>query len=334
MPRHTASFADMRDKWPSDEIAAKQWLEEQIARMKREGIFAEVVTLTPAMAKEFLERNADNRPIRQTKLKQVVDEINGDRFMLNGETIIFADTGVMNDGQHRCAAVIETMKPIDTVVVFGVSRESRRTVDNGAARSPGDHLAVEGLAYATDMASIGRFVLAWEASEKKNLSNMSRVAPTAIVERCLDDRAMQTAAEFGRKHYTKAPVAAPSVIGFAYYAFAAIDKQAAEEFLTKVVHGHNLAPESAAYQVRETLLAMDRPVREHRVEYLFAGFVAHRAGLPLGRYKIKNELVPLVAPVRESRASAAPSPSQDGKVVTVGKGKSQAAKGRKVREPA
>jgi hypothetical protein len=133
---------------------------------------------------------------------------------------------------------------------------------------------------------------------------MNRVAPTAIVDRGMDDPAIHEAAVFGRTHYTRAPVAAPSVIGFSYYAFATIDKVAAEDFLKKVVYGANLDPNSAAYQVREQLLAMDRKIREHRVEYLFAGFVAHRAGVGIGKYKIKNELVPLGAPV-----SAAPSPS-------------------------
>lgn len=289
-------FDEMRDHWPTDQIAAKQWLEARIERIEREGVFAEVIKLTPALAKEFLDHNADNRPIRKSKLKQVVDEIAEGRYTLNGETVIFADTGQMNDGQHRCQAVVETMRPVDTVIVFGVTRESRRTVDNGAARSPGDHLFVEGFTYANDMASVGRFVLAWEHGNKRNLAQMNRIAPTAIVDRGLDDPALHEAAVFGRTHYTKAPVAAPSVIGFVYYAFSAIDKAAAEDFLTKVVYGANLDPESAAYQVREQLLAMDRKVREHRVEYLFAGFVAHRAGLPLGKYKIRNELVPLGDP--------------------------------------
>lgn len=284
MSAEIASFDEIRDRHPTDEIAAKTWLESRLQKALKRGVFAEVIDLTPALAKEFLLHNRENRMIRVAKLGQYIDDIKEGRWELNGEGLIFAKGGVMNDGQHRCEAVVRAGKTIKTIITFGVTRESRQTVDNGAARGPADHLAIEGLEYPMETAAVTRFVLAFERSGNRKMTDTNRVSAAKIVERAMTDLRLGEAAKYGKTAYSKARSVAPaSVLGFCYYVFADIHPKIATTYLTGVVTGANLDPESPAYMVRERLIALDRPLRETRMELIFYGWNAHYEGRTLGR---------------------------------------------------
>lgn len=300
------TFEQVFDRSPTTETAAADWLEDRLTRSKDGTIFSEVIELTPILAKHFLKHNAENRPLRPAKLKQFADDIVYDRWDFNGEPIIFASTGEMNDGQHRCEAVIMAGKPITTMAVYGVARDTRRTIDNGSNRTPGDHLAIEGRSYAMDLASIARFILAFERGKGKKLSETNRISSTEIVERAMADQAIEEAAVLARMAYGKfKSVAPPSVLGFCFYEFARRHKKKAEEFMRAVISGANLAPESAPYIVREKLISLDRPLREHRVELLFRGFKAYIDEQPIGRLQVRNELPSLTTRSGERKAGAA-----------------------------
>lgn len=312
------TFDQTFDRSPTTETAAGQWLEDRLTRVANQGIFSEVIQLNPILAKHFLKHNRDNRPLRKAKLKQFADDIVYDRWDFNGEPIIFADTGEMNDGQHRCEAVIMAGKPILTLVVYGVKRESRRTVDNGSARAPGDHLAVEGKQYALEMASIARFVLAYERSGGTKLSDSNRISATEIVDRAMEDEGIDQAATLAKMAYGKfRSVAPPSVLGFCYYQFAKANPEAAEEFMRSVISGANLSEDSPAYVVREKLISLERPLREHRAEILFQGFKAYVEERTLGRIVVRNEFPTLSSLPTEpekktdatSKKKAAPVPA-------------------------
>lgn len=103
-----------------------------------------VDSLTPQLARYLLSVNDGNRKKKPKFVSQLVRQMEHDNFMLNGEPIIMAETGLMNDGQHRCEAVLQAGKAQRTVFVIGVSRKARMTIDEGVKRSAADLLSIEG----------------------------------------------------------------------------------------------------------------------------------------------------------------------------------------------
>jgi hypothetical protein len=125
--------------------SGEAWLEANIRRARTVGIFAEVFDIDVDRAQALLARNPHNRSIVGSAVSEWAQTIRQGRWTVNGETIIVADTGELNDGQHRLLAVVETGIPIQSLVVFGVPRESRTTVDCGQKRTAAHVLGMSGV---------------------------------------------------------------------------------------------------------------------------------------------------------------------------------------------
>lgn len=136
---------------------AADWLLERIQK-GRKAPFTEIVTLTPEIAEVLLANNQGNRNIKQTLVELFVADIEGGRWDLNGETIVVSQEGILNDGQHRCTAVVQCGKSIRTAIMFGVSRDSRYTVDAGSARTAGDYLKMEGATNVNHAAAVAKYL--------------------------------------------------------------------------------------------------------------------------------------------------------------------------------
>lgn len=271
---------------------ALAWFNNRV-KMGSKSMHTEQATLTPALANVLIDHNAGNRPIRLAKLSQYEDDIRQGRWQLNGETIIISKEGLMNNGQHRSHAVIETETAIPVLFVFGVERDSRKTVDTGANRGPHDQLSADGYAQPTTMAAVARFVLSFERNEGKGFANLNRISGQDVYERAKSDEDINLVSNYPYKHGNKAKrLAPPSVIGFCLYQFRKVDEPAAYEFLDQVITGINLAADTAAYITREKLMDLSALHREQKIELLFRGFAAHRKNKPTrpGQIKVKWEL--------------------------------------------
>jgi hypothetical protein len=247
--------------------------------------------MTPELATIMLEHNEGNRPIRQAKLNQYISDIKEDRWDFNGETIIISKEGLVNNGQHRSLAVLDTQKAIPVLFVFGVERASRRTVDTGANRGAHDHLSVDGFVQPTTLAALTRFVLAYERNEGQNFAHLNRVTASEIYERAKADALLDKSSQYPYRHGNKSKrLAPPSVIGFCHYIMSKADPVAAEAFLDQVITGIGLDAQSPAYVTREKLLEFSSFVREQKVEVLMRGFMAFRKNKPIRGIRIKWEL--------------------------------------------
>jgi hypothetical protein len=137
------------------------WFAAKVAQGQK-GIFAEVVTITPAIAKRILEQNADNRPISPKYIRQIAHDIKCKQWVINGETIIISDDGWLNDGQNRLLGIIEAGEPVQALVCFGVTRRSRMTVDMGRSRTTTHYLGMDKVANAHYAAIIASQWAAYE----------------------------------------------------------------------------------------------------------------------------------------------------------------------------
>ena len=142
-----------------DALAA--WLK----RGERE-VFTETVAMTPLLAHRLLERNADNRPLREGGTSRCVQAyaaaMTRGEWVVNGAPIIVSREGLLNDGQHRLNAVVRANISVPMQITFGVERDTRHTIDQGAARTPGNILSMHGEKNANQLAHAIQFVWAYD----------------------------------------------------------------------------------------------------------------------------------------------------------------------------
>lgn len=270
------------------------WLSECIKRGQIE-VFSETVTITPAFAQIILGKNDHNRNIRQAKLAQFSADMRKSRWAFNGEPIILAKTGELNDGQHRLSAIVDANVTLPMVIVFGVDRNTRTTVDQGASRSASDYLHMDGERNSPTLAGLVRLTLAYERSGYSSIADAKYVTNAEVLERARADQLAKDAAEFAQNVSRVAVAfASPSVIGFCYYTFASENLIEAKDYMTQVCGGEGLKRSDPAYAVRERLLNLGQRNREMRAEIIFRGWVAYRRGGTLSIAKVLGTLPELV----------------------------------------
>lgn len=115
---------------------------------------ASVEVITPAYAKQLLEQNPHNRPLSQMTVDRYASDMKSGRWNNNGQGVVLTPEGMLLDGQHRMAAVVQSQATIAMLVVRGVPREAFVTMDSGKARSLSDVLAIEGRTHTTILAAM------------------------------------------------------------------------------------------------------------------------------------------------------------------------------------
>ena len=145
--------------------------------------------VTPEKATHYLKRNVDNyRKISRTKVALYAEEMKAGKWQLNGEGIMFDETGRLKNGQHRLAAIIAARTPVEMTIITGVA-DSVTIYDNGQNRSTrqmaqasgyGD---ISGTETAVAAAVVGNFsnkvpkgkVLDWLGGQYKEIGRAYRI---------------------------------------------------------------------------------------------------------------------------------------------------------------
>lgn len=116
---------------------------EDILTSDQQGVCRAI--LSPEAAELLLKNhNYKNRGLKKHQKAFLHRQIDGRKFVYNGETIIVGDNGQILNGQHRLSACVAAGKPIEVLMVFGIPASAFVTVDQGARRNGGDVLAIEG----------------------------------------------------------------------------------------------------------------------------------------------------------------------------------------------
>lgn len=130
-------------------------------------VTAKVKTITPAMAKRFLEHNTTNRRISRTRVSQYARDMKAGHWLVNHQGIGFDESGTLIDGQHRLEAIVEADIPIDMIVTNGLKPSSKNgivihtmdTVDRGRPRQVGEQLQLRhGYQYGNQVAAAAKVI--------------------------------------------------------------------------------------------------------------------------------------------------------------------------------
>lgn len=144
-------------------VTEEQQLAQWLARGQSE-IFTVPALVGPTLAQRLLDRNAGNRPVvlkgSIRSVEAYAEAMKRGEWTLNGEPIIIASTGELNDGQHRLNAVVLSGAHVQMLLTFGVERDTRHTVDQGVARTPGHILAMFGEKNTNQLATALQFTWA------------------------------------------------------------------------------------------------------------------------------------------------------------------------------
>jgi hypothetical protein len=255
---------------------ASLWLDDQIDR-SQDSVTTQIVELTPALARVLLARNPDNRKLSEPTIAKYARDIANGSWSFNGEPIIIAKDGKMNDGQHRCEAVIAAGASIIVVMVVGTDRQTRFTVDQGRARMAGDYLAMEGHVDSVGLAAVAGYV--WQHREHGRLSQQMLHRPTkgeilAVVDGNPD--IAKSLALIPRAGNNLA--GGRGILGFCHFAFSRRANAAdVAEFFSMLVNGQNLSAKNPILYARNRLMAnRGRLKPNEKAELIFRAWNAHR----------------------------------------------------------
>lgn len=275
----------------SPEMKASIWVDEQLAAAQRSGIVCCVGDITPALARILLTKNEANRRVSDVVVEKIARDIENGTFVLNGESIIVASDGSLNDGQHRLCAVISADKEIRSVIVFGPGRQSRITVDQGRSKLVGDYLAMEGHKDSLALAAAAGYF--WQWRNKGRLTKQSIERPNkgevlAIVDE--HPGIAESVAAIGGNG-----VGGRGLLAFCHFAFtSASNREAADLFADALITGASLMPRDPILYARNRLMADRRLSPNEKAELLFRAWNAHRRGEAPKTLTVNDQALPKV----------------------------------------
>lgn len=137
---------------------------------------AEVMTVTPELAREYLKHNESNRSLRRTRILQYAHDMKEGKWNLTGQGITFGKDGNLLDGQHRLHAVVFANVPVDFLVV--TDADVVATYDCGLTRSIVDRFKLAGKGTGSIYTPAGQAIIRLCYLIEKCGGVVSNVSPT------------------------------------------------------------------------------------------------------------------------------------------------------------
>lgn len=216
-----------------------------------------IQTVTPGMAKNWLEGNVDNRKLRETRAVYLGGVIARGEWELTGDAIVFDTEGVLINGQHRLTAIVIANLPVEILVLKGVPSKAQEVMDQGLPRSLGDQLHRRGVPYWGWLSS----ALTWVAQLEYNEATGNVHYPTSdyrpstrqllhMFEENTDlvDDCRAVAGLLKKVKVRPGPAVA------LYHRFKQIDAEECDLFFDQWEKGVGLAEDSSVWKLREWCL--------------------------------------------------------------------------------
>lgn len=261
----------------SESYRAHLWLEDLIEQAQSEPA-AHIIALTPAMAAVLLERNPENRRLGEADVEKYIRDMENGLWRFNGEAMIVSRDGFLNDGQHRCAAVVATGHAIKVVLVVGVDRETRMTLDQGRTRTAGDYLAMQGHVNTMRLAAATGFI--WQHDRRRMIHTSGKPTKSEILAFLQEHEDIVESVHACEVKGADA-YGGRSMLAFCHWVFwkTSSDKSAADDFVAKLCKGDGLLSRDPILYCRNRMVQERGRLRGNdRAELLIRTWNAHRRG--------------------------------------------------------
>ena len=279
----------------SPDMSAAIWLNTKIEEAKVK-VVSEVIELTPALARVLLHRNPENRKISASVVENYARDMRNGGWAFNGEPIIVSCDGKLNDGQHRCEAVLASGVTITALLVIGPERATRLTVDQGKTRMTGDYLGMNGHTDAIALAAAGNYI--WQHANHGFISQSQAFRPTKTELLAFVESHPNIADALARVPAKGSDaVGGRSILAFAYWQFyqACGDHHIVSLFMDALIKGSNLIPRSPILYARNRLMTeRGRLKPTEKAELLIRAWNASRRGDKVASLPIKGGALPTV----------------------------------------
>lgn len=101
-----------------------------------------IETITPEIAKFYLQFNSNNRPLKKSVVETYANEMRAERWRLTHQGLAFDRDGTLLDGQHRLAAIVSSGAHVEMLVARGIETKTQIVMDDHAKRTAGDALSL------------------------------------------------------------------------------------------------------------------------------------------------------------------------------------------------
>lgn len=223
-------------------------------------IVTQIITVTPEMAKEWLEKyNHQNRSLNIERAKVYRDIILSNNWVVTHQGIAFSDDGNLIDGQHRLKGIELSGVAVEVMVTKGLQFCDTKAIDNGRVRSMQDQLRIAGY---SELSTMGAAILKILADKgNANPPNIFRYEDYFLRNRktvLFGQRLGKTA----KKSITSAPILAALAVCSLYYG-----EEDVERFMNMLVTGimpdDRKAGDVTAIKFREHLLSSSSSSGSH-----------------------------------------------------------------------
>jgi hypothetical protein len=279
----------------SENKAAANAIDKMVREAATKGRpIAQMVKLTPAMAAMLLDRNPDNRKISSRVVDDFAHDIAYGRWTFNGEPIIVSDKGLLNDGQHRCNAVLQAGRSIDVMIIAGVSRDSRATLDQGRNRTAADYLAMNGQTHGSALAAAANY--AWQYNNRGQLASGSnaRATKSEIVAFANDNPALLHSVKF-MDTGTARRLGGVAFLAFCHFALSQVGRsEHVDAFFIGFLEGANLGIGNPVLYARNRIGQIGSRDQNGKAELIFKAWNAYRRGKKVDRFNIEGGVLPVL----------------------------------------
>ena len=157
----------------TSEVDPEDWIVSRLKRAEDTGMFAEVETLTPAIAAALLRLNTRNRKESKRGVEDFSAALREGRFRTLARGIAIASDAAINDGQHKLLAIVATGITARVMVGWGESPSDYNVHDQGGAgsRTASQLLRTLRVEDPVACAAAARLLVGWKQRYTSRISN-------------------------------------------------------------------------------------------------------------------------------------------------------------------
>jgi hypothetical protein len=218
-----------------------------------------VQLISPAKAAEMLDANTTNRPLSRTVVRGFAEAMSRGDWMVTHQGIAFDVNGVLVDGQHRLAAIVEADVPVEMMVFTEVDEGTFDVLDTGKRRNAADVLAIEGEKSATMLAAMVRTVWLYENRPDLNWSGGAAAVTNHQIVQTLEQHPKLRDYVAVGEQVAAATGMIKSAAGAASYLTSRVTRRAEhDQWLEGIIDGAGLGKADPRLQFRRVMFAMAR----------------------------------------------------------------------------
>jgi hypothetical protein len=201
----------------------------------------ETVLITPAMAKDFLEKSIGNRVKKERRIiKYAKDMLEGKWICETAEPVKFSICDKLIDGHNRMHAIMRANISVKLQVATGLNKDIFKVIDTGCSRNASDVFKIDKVNYSNTAPSIiavhNKLLNGLSSDNSHNFSSQKLLDLYYERESFYNDvfrKADKFYVSFNR-------VLIPSIVGGFYAFFFDINPIHANEFFEQLTSGNDI----------------------------------------------------------------------------------------------